>query len=163
MALKLSCQKGLRVSYATLAKQMHLSVFEAHACVARLSASKLLSDVDGVPTVVMPAFRPFLTNGAAHFFPAVRGEITIGVPTAHGAQPLKDEMASTVDLPPVWPLAEGVSRGATLLPLYPKLPFAAIEDSAFYELLALFDALRIGQARERVRVVALINERLGQK
>lgn len=36
-----------------------------------------------------------------------------------------------------------------LLPLYPKLPLAAVQDPALYELLALFDALRIGQARER--------------
>jgi hypothetical protein len=163
MALKLACHRGLRVSYAVLANQMHLSVFEAHACVARLSASKLLSEVDGVPTLVMPAFRPFLLHGAAHFFPAVRGAIAMGVPTAHGAKPLSDERLSSVDLPPVWPLAEGSTRGMTLLPLYPKLPLAAREDPAFYELLVLFDALRIGQARERARVAALIDERLGKK
>jgi hypothetical protein len=47
-----------------------------------------------------------------------------------------------------------------LLPLYPKLPLAAMRDPALYELLALFDALRIGQAREREMARELLEERL---
>ena len=46
-------------------------------------------------------------------------------------------------------MPNGPVRGSTLLPLYPKLPLAAQADPCLYELLALFDALRIGQARER--------------
>ena len=64
------------------------------------------------------------------------------------------------DLPPVWPHPEGTTRGTTLLPLYPKLPLAAQMDQPLYELLALFDALRIGQAREREMVRGMLEERL---
>ena len=46
------------------------------------------------------------------------------------------------------------------MPLYPKLPLAAARDQALYELLALFDALRIGQAREREMARKLLEERL---
>ena len=51
-------------------------------------------------------------------------------------------------------------RGSALLPLYPKLPLAASKDQPLYELLALFDALRIGQAREREMARKLLEERL---
>jgi hypothetical protein len=51
-------------------------------------------------------------------------------------------------------------RGNTLLPLYPKPPLAAQSDPALYALPALFDALRIGQAREREIARALLEERL---
>jgi hypothetical protein len=61
----------------------------------------------------------------------------------------------------VWPHADGLVRGSALLPLYPKLPLAAAKDPALYELLALFDALRIGQAREREIARKLLEERLG--
>jgi hypothetical protein len=37
---------------------------------------------------------------------------------------------------------------------------AAVQDPALYELLALFDALRIGQAREREMTRKLLEERL---
>jgi hypothetical protein len=34
-------------------------------------------------------------------------------------------------------------------PLHPSVPFAANQDAKLYEMLALFDALRVGKARER--------------
>jgi hypothetical protein len=160
MALKLVCLAGERVIYADLARAMHMSQFEAHACLARLSAARLLTEVAGAPALVMPAFRPLLLQGAPYFFPAVRGEVTVGFPTAYGVEPLKSLVMFADELPPVWPHADGPLRGSTLLPLYPKLPLAAQADSCLYELLALFDALRIGQARERELARGLLEERL---
>ena len=160
MALKLVCLAGRKLAYAELARAMHLSVFEAHACLARLTAARLLTEVDGGPALVMPAFRPLLLQGAPYFFPAVRGEVTMGMRTAYGVEPLKSKVLFADELPPVWPQEDGQTRGATLLPLYPKLPQAAQDDPALYELLALFDALRIGQARERDMARSLLEERL---
>ena len=77
MAFKLVCLAGQRLPYLALAQAMHMSQFEAHACIARLTAARLLTDVDGTPGLVMAAFRPLVLHGAAYFFPAVRGEITI--------------------------------------------------------------------------------------
>lgn len=160
MALKLVCLKGRKPPYAELAQAMHLSAFEAHACLARLSAARLLTEVEGAPALVMPAFRPLLLQGAPYFFPAVRGEVTVGYPTAFGVEPLKSKVLFADELPPVWPHPDGTVRGTTLLPLYPKLPLAALQDPALYELLALFDALRMGQARERELARGLLEERL---
>lgn len=160
MAFKLVCLKGRRLPYAALANAMHMSPFEAHACIARLNGARLLVDVNEVPTLVLAAFRPLVLTGAAYFFPAVRGEIVMGFPTAYGVEPFKSKMLFADEMPPVWPHANGLVRGKMLLPLYPKLPLAAVADAALYELLALFDALRIGQAREREMARELLEERL---
>ena len=160
MAFKLVCLAGQRLPYVALAQAMHLSQFEAHSCMARLSGARLLTDVNGTPTVVMAAFRPMVQCGAPYFFPAVRGEITMGFPTAYGVEPLKSKVLFADELPPVWPHADGPVRGSMLLPLYPKLPLAAVADPPFYTLLALFDALRIGQAREREMARSYLEDRL---
>jgi hypothetical protein len=163
VAFKLVCQGGLRMSYASLAKAMHLSVFEAHSCVARLTNARLIATIDGLQKIVVPAFGPLIQYGAPHFFPAVRGGVTVGIPTAYAASPLNEQMLVTDDLPPVWPHPSGEVRGTSLLPLYSNLPLAAKEDAKLYELLALFDALRIGQAREREIVKGLLERRLNER
>ena len=43
----------------------------------------------------------------------------------------------------------GSKRGYAFLPLYKKVPQAALKDDELYQLLALVDALRDGGARER--------------
>lgn len=163
VAFKLAVSDGARLPYAVLAKQMALSPFEAHAAVARLVQARLLTEVEGRLELVMPAFKPFVLQGAVYFFPAVRGEITIGFPTAHAVEPLKSKLMPTQELPPVWPHPEGQSRGMSLLPLYPKLPLAAKQDDKLYRALALFDALRSGQARERDLVRGLLESVLSQE
>lgn len=160
MAFKLVCLAGQKLPYVALGQAMHMSQFEAHACMARLSGARLLTEVNDAPALVMAAFRPMVLQGAAYFFPAVRGEITMGFPTAYGVEPLKSKVLFADETPPVWPHADGPVRGSALLPLYPKLPLAAAKDTALYELLALFDALRIGQAREREMARKLLEERL---
>ena len=160
VAFKLVCLGHKRLPYVALAQAMHMSQFEAHACMARLSGARLLAEVNGLPRLVMAAFRPMVLQGAAYFFPAVRGEISMGFPTAYGVEPLKSRVLFADETPPVWPHADGPVRGSALLPLYPKLPLVAVQDQPLYELLALFDALRIGQARERELARTLLEERL---
>jgi hypothetical protein len=160
IAFKLVCLGGLSIPYAALAKAMHLSVFEAHSCVARLSNARLITSIDGLQKIVLPAFGPLIQHGAPYFFPAVKGGVTVGMPTAYAVSPIKEQMLLSDDLPPVWPHPDGDVRGTSLLPLYANLPLAAREDAKLYELLALFDALRIGQAREREVVKGLLALRL---
>jgi hypothetical protein len=160
VALKLAALKGRWLPYAALGEAMRLSQFEAHAAVQRLMAARLVVEVDGPPRPVMVALRQFVIFGAPYVYPAVRGEMTIGFPTAHGVSPLKEIMVQSDELPPVWPHPEGKVRGQGLLPLYEKLPLAAMEDQSLYKLLALFDALRSGQAREREIAKKLLEEGL---
>lgn len=160
MALKLVALQGVRASYAVLAKQLWLSPFEVHAAVQRLLASRLAVERDGAVRPSMGALRSFVLNGGPYAYPPVRGEVTIGFPTAHAVLPLKGKVQAAKDSVPVWPHPQGTSKGEALLPLYEKLPLAAASDKDFYELLALFDALRIGQAREREMARKLLEERL---
>ena len=51
-------------------------------------------------------------------------------------------------------------RGISLTPLYPSAPAAALRSPALYENLALFDALRSGNARERALAQQMFEERL---
>lgn len=160
VALKLVALQGEQPSYADLAKQLRLSPFEAHAAVQRLIAARLAVERDGAVRPSMAALRTFVISGAPYAYPPVRGEATIGFPTAHAAPPLKGSVHA-LDTPiPVWPHPDGSIRGEALLPLYEKLPLAVGNDSKWYELLALFDALRIGQARERELARKLLEERL---
>lgn len=160
VALKLLLLRGEDISYAALAKAMRLSPYEAHAAVQRLAAARLVVPGSDRNELAKGALREFLVHGARYAFPPVVGEPTVGVPTAHAAAPLSDHFAVGGDLPPVWPHPNGKTRGNALLPLYPKLPEAAVAEPALYELLALFDALRVGRARERKLAIELIEERL---
>ena len=161
VALKLAVlPPGPLPPYAILAEQLWLSPSEAHAAVKRLVSSRLAVEDEGRVRTVNAALVNFLIFGGPYAYPPVRGGLTIGFPTAYAVPPLKGQVLFSDDVPPVWPHPEGPVRGLALLPLYPKLPLAAREDPRLYELLALFDALRIGQARERDVAGKLLRERL---
>jgi hypothetical protein len=51
-------------------------------------------------------------------------------------------------------------RGVALTPLYSSAPAAAARSPALYESLALFDALRMGNARECALALNLFEARL---
>jgi len=90
----------------------------------------------------------FALHGAKYAFPAVKLPLLIGVPTSHSAPAFAGVFApGSTDF--VWQHPNGSMRGVGVEPLHPAVPFAAMQDPKLYELLALFDALRVGKARER--------------
>lgn len=90
----------------------------------------------------------FALHGAKYAFPAVKLPLVAGVPTSHSAPAFAGVFApGSTDF--VWPHPNGTVRGVGIEPLHPAVPFAAMQDAKLYELLALFDALRVGKARER--------------
>lgn len=109
-------------------------------------------------TVMKLALMEFLQFGLRYVFPIQPGAVLRGVPTAHSASPLKEEIQSSEAY--VWPYGKGTVRGHSILPLYPTVPEAALEDAKLYELLALVDALRVGRARERELAVRELKKRL---
>ena len=158
---KLVALGGQWLPYQEMAKQMYLSQFETHAAMQRLVACRLArTDEDGSVRPIMQVLHPFVFYGAAYVYPAVRTEITIGFATAYGAAPMKEHVLYADEFPPVWPHAEGTVRGLGLLPLYANAPLAAREDSTLAQMMTLFDALRIGQAREREKAGELLALRL---
>jgi len=161
--LRLSLAKEQMPSYAALASELGMTASEVHAALERAHAARLVrKDRGSPPALLRDALRQFVLHGAAYAFPAVRGEATRGLPTAYAAAPLRDLIAQpAAEPPPVWPHPKGAVRGAALYPLYPSVPGAAAKNAALYELLALFDALRSGAARERKLATDLLSERLG--
>jgi hypothetical protein len=145
-------------TYAELSKKLFRSTSHVFRSVARAEAARLLSvpsfaigRIEGVSPFARPNLgnlTEFLVHGLKYCFPAERGGITRGVPTAHAAPPLDQQMVQSSELPPVWPFAEGRVRGIKLLPLHKNALQAALRDPKLYELLALVDAIRDGRARE---------------
>ncbi len=159
--LRLSLNEEAAPSYATLAKDLHLTVSEVHASVKRaISAQLARKDESGKPQVLVQPLMQFLQHGVRYCFPAVRGELTRGMPTAYAAAPLKDKILAGNEPPPVWPDKNGTVRGMTLHPLYPTTPRAAASNPKLYELLALVDALRAGSPREQNLAVKELEQRL---
>jgi hypothetical protein len=158
VALKLVSLGGEKPAYSRLAHELSISPAEAHAAVQRAIKAGLL-DAQRRPN--RRVLLDFILHGVrAAFFPE-RGGVTRGMPTAHAAPPLCEEIAGD-DLPPVWPDPEGEVRGETLEPLYRTVPTAARNDPRLYEMLALVDAIRIGRARERARAGKHLRERLAR-
>jgi hypothetical protein len=138
-----------RPPYAQIAKELFLSASEVHASVQRAKRAHLLGGPERRETPNISALEEFLIHGLKYAFPPERGELTRGVPTAFGAEPLKGRISAGNDPPPVWPFHEGRTRGYSFTPLYKTVPQAALCDSFLYEMLALIDAIRDGRTRER--------------
>jgi len=135
--------------YTQLAEQTGLAVSAVHGALKRAAAARLAMFEDRRPVVLKPQLREFVLHGAKYAFAPVWGSLTRGVPTAYGAAPLDSVIAPSGDPVPVWPHAKGSVRGLSLAPLYPSVPEAALKDARLHTVLALFDAIRCGQARER--------------
>jgi DNA-binding Lrp family transcriptional regulator len=149
VALKLSTYERKRPPMSVIASDLQMSPSEIHAAIKRLQQARLLHGPEMQEKPNLAALEEFLLHGVKYAFPAEHGQMTRGVPTSFAAPPLKDEIASGDELPPVWPWGEGETRGVALEPLYRTAPAAALRDPALYELLALVDAIRDGRARER--------------
>ena len=147
--LALLNRDGGTAGYTELAEQTGLAVSAVHGALKRAAAARLAMFEDRRPVVLKPQLREFVLHGAKYAFAPVWGTLTRGVPTAYGAAPLNSVIAPSGDPVPVWPHAQGTVRGLSLAPLYPSVPQAALKDAGLYAVLALFDAIRSGQARER--------------
>jgi hypothetical protein len=158
--LALVSRGGDVASYPELAAQTGLAASAVHSALRRAAVAGLVAYRDRRPVLLKPQLREFVLHGAKFAFPAVHGRLTRGVPTAYAAAPLNTVIAPSSDPPPVWPHKAGGARGVALAPLYPTAPDAALRDEKLYALLALFDALRSGQARERNVAQKMLEERV---
>lgn len=97
--------------------------------------------------VVVRAFTEFLQHGIKYAFPWTKGSETRGIPTADAAPPLRHQLTQHL-VPPVWASPLGTIRGVEIAPLHPTAPKVVLNDSSFYEVLALVDTMRNIRARE---------------
>ena len=137
-----------------LAKALFLSPAEISFSLKRCQYSRLL-DMPG-RVVARRTFTEFLLYGLPVAFPTHPGAFVRGLPTAHSAPPLQQQIAGGQLY--VWSDAESDQWGSEITPLYPRALAAAKTDAKLYELLALADALRVGRSRERKLAGELLSQ-----
>jgi len=144
---------------AVLAEELAVVPSQVHSSLRRLERAGLLrpSGRDSNPR----ALGEFLLYGARYAFPAVRGPIAVGVPTAHSASPL----AALVDATDVtvWPAPDANAgiQGFAIAPLYRGAPALVERAPETYALLTLVDALRLADRGVRAFARQLLTESLG--
>ena len=132
---------------ALAAREPRARSFAAQAS-AQPKLAEARTNLDSAAVVNRHNLAEFALHGAKYAFAPERLPAGPGVPTSHSAPTFAGVFAPGHE-PLVWPDAHGTVRGEGLLPLHPCVPGAALRDATLYELLALFDALRAGRARER--------------
>jgi hypothetical protein len=149
VALKIALAGDAAPSFAQLARELLMSVSEAHAATQRAVTSRLLQREAGAVRANKASLQEFVLYGLRYAFPATLGPVTRGMRTGASAPLLGAKFDQSKSLPWVWPDAQGDARGPSLCPLYPSVPAACRLDPQLYDLLSALDALRAGAARER--------------
>ena len=147
-------------SYGAMAEGLGLSKSSAHASVSRLVRSGLAAAVgrSGVRSAPGPMLE-FLQFGVPYAFPAETVPKARGIPTGF-SEPSLRALGPVGYIPRVWPSRLGSAVGVGVHPLVPAAPDISFRDPHLYRLLALVDALRTGDAREREVARALITTSL---
>jgi len=143
--LKMVCLGKSQWKTTDLASQLFISQSEVSQALHRNWTAGLLDD--SKRSVHKKSLVDFLIHGLKYVYPQKPGAMVRGIPTARSAPPLSSVIQSGNEVY-VWPDEEGTIRGEMIEPLYPSVPKAAKADPAFYELLALADAIRVGKSRE---------------
>lgn len=127
-----------------LANQLFISPSEITESLNRSVESGLISN--NKKRVMTSSLLDFIVYGLKYVFPQKPGSLVRGIKTSHSALPLSNMIASNEIY--VWPYFQGDSKGFAIEPLHKNVPRACINDSKLHELLALVDAIRIGNKRE---------------
>jgi len=138
-------------SMRSLAQETGISKTQVSLALQRCYDSGLLKKdrKTALPKVNTPALLDFIIYGLRYVFPVKVGELTRGVSTGLAAPVLQGQLMTAGDLPPVWPDAQGKTKGVSVVPLYRSVPQAVRRDWRLYTYLALIDAIRVGLPRER--------------
>ena len=157
--LKLVAKEDAPWSQMGLARELGISSQSVNVALERSRVARLYSPERR--KVRLHALGEAVIFGGRYFLAAELGARALGVPTASGAPPLNETLVQIPHAVPVWSHPDGTVQGPSLEPLHPSVPTAAREDPALYALLALFDSLRIGDARERGLATRELEARLG--
>lgn len=145
-------------TYSALAKSLRMSSSEVHSALKRCEESGLYSTKRR--KVLTEATEEFLVHGLKYVFPSKPGALVRGIPTAHSAHPLKNQLMVNDQDVYVWAFGKGTVKGQEIQPLYRSVPQAVGDDPKLYELLCLVDALRVGRVREQKLAAEELKQRL---
>jgi predicted transcriptional regulator len=128
-----------------LSQELDISASEVSESLNRSSIAGLVTADKKV--IQKRALLEFLIHGMKYVYPRQPGNVVRGMPTAHSAPPLSNQIKASEQY--VWPWAKGRERGQKIDPLHPSVPEACSRDGELYELLSLVDALCVGRRREQ--------------
>ncbi len=149
--------KGMNKWYMKdLAQELQISPSEISESLNRSVIAGLISS--DKKTLRKLALIDFLTFGLRYVFPQRPGSMTRGIGTSISAPPLNDQFFSDENF--VWSYGKGNVRGQAIEPLHPKTPEACLNDSTYYELMALTVAIRIGKSREQNLAINYLKEKI---
>lgn len=143
--------------YSDIAQSLYMSQSEVAEALNRSMLARLVDK--SKKKIYKASLLEFLIHGVKYVFPAQPGALVRGIPTAYSAKPLSDLIISEQEAF-VWPSAVGNMRGQAIAPLYPSVIKAIRKDPDLYEMLALVDAIRVGNAREHNHAVAELEKRI---
>jgi DNA-binding transcriptional ArsR family regulator len=103
----------------------------------------------GIPKANSKALLEFIAYGIRYVFPAKQGELSRGITTSIAAPVLQGKLMTAGEFATVWPYAKGKTKGFAIEPLHPNIYKAVRYDGRMYAYLALTDAIRLGNPRER--------------
>ncbi|MCK5170343.1 MAG: hypothetical protein KAQ75_10725 [Bacteroidales bacterium] len=155
--LKIIALKHDNWKNADLAYSLQISASEITEVLNRCKIAGLIDSKKR--KVHINSFIEFLIYGLKYVFPTEPGAMVRGIPTAHSALPISEQISSGGDVY-VWPYAKGNQRGQAIEPLYKTLPATVQADTFFYELLAIIDTIRVGRAREIKIAINELKKRL---
>lgn len=114
----------------------------------------------GKPRANTRALLGFVMHGLKYVFPARPGPLARGIPTAHAAPVLAGRLLSAGEHIYVWEDSNGRAHGQRVELLYKSVPRAVRRDAELYAMLALVDAIRLGQERESALAGKLLTQYL---
>lgn len=103
----------------------------------------------------------FILHGVKFVFHTKPTKVTRGISTAFAAPVLADKIMTSGDLVPVWPDPNGQTKGLAIEPIYKSVTTVIRKDPELYAMLALIDAIRIGQSREANKAAELLKKHFG--
>ena len=143
---------------AELATELGVVPSQVHSSIARLALSGLVRP--GTRNTNRHALREFIEHGVRYAFPGQVGREVLGVPTAHSAPPIVDEIDAIESI--VWPAKESPQavRGLSMTPLYANASVLVERSPHTYAIATLVDVFRVGRVRERAIATRRLNELL---
>jgi hypothetical protein len=156
VALRLTAPAG---TLAAIGEELAASPSQIHAAIRRLELSGLLRSAHRATNT--RGLLEFLATGVRYAFPAARGPLREGIPTAYSAPPL-NAVIDALDAV-VWPAPTGTPgtvRGFSLTPLFARAPQLVTRSPRTYALLTVVDALRLGDLKLRPHARAALEQAL---
>lgn len=154
LALRLLSPAG---TFVELADELGVAPSQVHSALTRLARAGLLKP--GTRATNARALTEFALYGVRYAFPVTKGSLAFGVPTAYSTSPLAAEVdaVDVVVLPAAVPDAV---QGFAITPLYRGAAGLAARVPQLFEMVALVDAIRLGDPRIRLAARTRLEQRI---